>query len=120
LTAERLRYKLARMVRTGVLVLALSLALVGCGKSRKERECEKLRERVITISAGIAEKVQRLKPERHRVDPGTMRKQMREELDRGSFMQECMKLDPDEVECLAGARTKEEWAECGYDQLMLP
>lgn len=94
--------------------------LAGCGKSQQEKDCEKLKDRVILISAGIVGELQKLKPEDERVDRATMESQMREKLDSGTFMQKCLELDPAEVDCLANAETKEQWAECGFDELVLP
>jgi hypothetical protein len=102
-----------------VAVVAL-LALAGCGRSEREKNCEKLKERVITISLGLSEELQKYEPEDERLDREIMERQMREKLDSGDFMNGCMELDPGEVDCLANARTREEWVECGYDQLMLP
>lgn len=105
--------------RTTVL-LALALLVAGCGKSRQQRDCEKLKDRVILISLGISVELQKVRPEGERVDRGTMERQMREKLDGGDFMRRCLELDPKEVDCLANAETKEQWVECGFDQLMLP
>jgi hypothetical protein len=107
-------------MKTHMPVIIACLALVACGQSKKRRDCEKLKERVVTISLGLAEQLQKYKPEDERVDRETMEREMYEKLDSGSYMSECMKLDPGEVDCLANARTKEEWIECGFDQLVLP
>ncbi len=109
-----------RMRSLHLLAPLLALALIGCGKSKQERDCEQLKERTVLISSGLAESLQKLAPEDERVDRETMKDRMREKLDQGTFMQECMKLDPAEVECLATAETKEQWVECGFDQQMLP
>ena len=112
------------MMKRRVHILALVLALVsvtgGCGKSKKEKQCELLAERVVSMSAGIAHELQKWSPEEERVDPETMERQMRRKLHQGDFMQRCMELDDQEVECLATAETKEQWVECGFDQQMLP
>jgi len=102
-------------------VLLVSLVLLtGCGKSQQQKDCEKLEDRVILISAGIVGELQKLKPEDERVDRSTMERQMREKLDSGDFMRKCLELDPDEVDCLANAETREQWKECGFDELVLP
>jgi hypothetical protein len=109
------------MTRTIVpICLVFVLAAAGCGKSKKERDCEKLKERTVLISSGIAEKLQKLAPQQDRVSREKMQEQMRKKLDEGDFMHECMKLDPKEVDCLATASTQEQWVECGFDQQMLP
>jgi len=102
------------------LAIVLALALACCGKTRMERSCEMLEERVITMSSGIAAELEKYKPAEERTDIETMKRLMRARLDEGTFMQECLKLDPEEVDCLASARTKEEWVACGFDQVMLP
>ena len=103
-----------------IALVAFLVLLPGCGKSKQERDCEKLKDRVILISAGIVDELQKLKPETERVDRATMELQMREKLDSGPFMHKCLELDPEEVDCLANAETKEQWVECGFDQLVLP
>jgi hypothetical protein len=105
---------------SALAMLGCLALLVGCGKSRQEKDCEKLKARVILISAGIVDELQKLKPEDERVDRADMESQMRQKLDSGSFMQKCLELDPAEVDCLANAETKEQWAECGFDQLVMP
>ncbi len=108
------------MREASLIVLVACLAVAGCGESKKRKQCEVLKERSVLISAGIAEQLQKWAPEEDRVDRATMEAQMREKLDKGTFIEECMKLDPEEVECLATARTKEEWVECGFDDQVLP
>jgi hypothetical protein len=108
------------MKHTGTLALAACLALVSCGKSKQQKDCEKLEDRVILISAGIVGELQKLRPEGERVDRATMESQMREKLDSGDFMRKCLELDPAEVECLANAETREQWKACGFDELVLP
>ena len=107
-----------------VHILALGIAVVsvtgGCGKSRKEKQCELLAERVVNLSAGIAQELQKWSPEDERVDRETMESQMLKKLHQGDFIKRCMELDDQEVECLATAETKEQWVECGFDQQMLP
>ncbi|MBW2260883.1 MAG: hypothetical protein JRG91_02835 [Deltaproteobacteria bacterium] len=103
-----------------LVTFACLFLLVGCGKRQQEKDCEKLKDRVILISAGIVDELQKLKPEDDRVDRATMEGRMHQKLDSGEFMQKCLELDPKEVDCLANAKTKEQWVECGFDQLVMP
>jgi len=103
-----------------LLTLACLCTLPGCGKSKQHKDCEKLKDRVILISAGLVDELQKLKPADERVDRAAMESQMREKLDSGTFMHKCLELDPAEVDCLANAETKEQWKECGFDELVMP
>jgi hypothetical protein len=102
------------------LCAAAGLVLSACGRHRQRRQCEELKERTVHISAGIVEELERLDPGTERTDRSVLEERMRRELDEGSFMDECMELDPEQVECLATASTREEWIACGFDEQVLP
>ena len=103
-----------------IAVLFLASACAGCGTSKRRAECEKLEDRLVEISLSMAQELQKLGPPEKRLDQDTMEALMREKLDKGTFMEECMKLDPEEVRCVSSARTKEEWEKCGFGDVTLP
>ena len=107
-------------IGTVVTALILATACNGCGTSKRRAECEKLEDRLVEISLAIAQDLQKLGPPDKRLDRDSMEALMREKLDRGTFMEECMKLDPEEVRCVSGARTQEEWKRCGFGDVSLP
>ena len=103
-----------------LVIVVLALVACGCGRSRKQRECEKLADRVVDVSASITEGLYELDPDSDPPDRSTLEEQMHRQLDEGDFMDECMKLSREEVHCLSSSKTQEEWEACGWDEVALP
>jgi hypothetical protein len=95
---------------SGLLLLALSLAMGACSDKPTETDCKALLERVIELEIGAAG-TEKLPPEM-KADLDKQRKKLEQYLEK-PFMERCLQDTPVAViKCGLEARTKADYAAC--------